>query len=211
MKRPRVLLADDHTLLLGAFRTMLDAQCDVVGTVTDGRALLDAAPRLKPDVIVLDISMPLLNGLDAGRRLKQTMPDVKLIFLTVNEDPELAAETIRIGASGYLLKRSAASELFRAIEEALAGRTYVTPQANQAVFASLREPKPRKAAGGLTFRQREILQLLAEGCSMKEVAADLNITTRTVAFHKYKLMQEQGLKTNADLIRFAIRHRIVTA
>ena len=201
--RPRVLLADDHTLLLEAFRRLLEPECDVVGAVEDGRALLDSARELRPDVVVLDISMPLLNGLDAGRQLKELLPDARLIFLTMNEDPDLVAEALRLGASGYLLKNSAASELVLAIREAMDGKTYVTPRATEGVG------RPR-LGDGLTPRQREVLQLLAEGRSMKEVAGILSVTPRTVAFHKYRLMDELGLKTNADLVQYAVRHKIVS-
>lgn len=211
MKPPRVLLADDHTLLLEAFRRLLEPQCNVVGTVADGRALLEAAQRLTPDVIVLDIAMPQLNGLDAAWQIKQTSPDVKLIFLTVNDDQDLVAEALRHGASGYLLKSSAASELVLAIKEALAERTYVTPQVRQGVFKSLRDNKMGMTSSKLTPRQREILQLLVEGRAAKEIAAALYITPRTVWFHKYKLMKDHGLKTGADLIRFAAKHHIVPA
>ena len=201
--RPRVLLADDHTLLLGAFRKLLEPECEVVGAVENGRALLDSARELRPDVVVVDISMPLLNGLDAGRQLKQLLPDARLIFLTMNEDPDLVAEALRIGASGYLLKNSAASELVLAIREAMDGKTYVTPRAAERVGHA-------RLGDGLTPRQREVLQLLAEGHSMKEVAGILNVTPRTVAFHKYRLMEELGLKTNADLVQYAVRHKIVS-
>ncbi len=210
MIRPRVLLADDHTLLLDAFRKLLEPECEVVGTVTDGRALLEVGPTLNPDIIVLDIAMPLLNGLDAGRRLRQRMPNVKLIFLTVNEDPELAAEAFRIGASGYLLKNSAASELFHAIREASKGRVYVTPLvAKEMVDTLVNGSQRRKHSRDLTSRQREVLQLLAEGRSMKQVATLMKITPRTVAFHKYRIMDELHLKTNADLIQFAIKQGLV--
>ncbi len=201
--RPRVLLADDHTLLLGAFRKLLEPECEVVGAVENGRALLDSARELRPDVVVVDISMPLLNGLDAGRQLKQLLPGARLIFLTMNEDPDLVAEALRIGASGYLLKNSAASELVLAIREAMDGKTYVTPRAAERVGHA-------RLGDGLTPRQREVLQLLAEGHSMKEVAGILNVTPRTVAFHKYRLMEELGLKTNADLVQYAVRHKIVS-
>ena len=201
--RPRVLLADDHTLLLGAFRKLLEPECEVVGAVDNGRALLDSARELRPDVVVVDISMPLLNGLDAGRQLKQLLPGARLIFLTMNEDPDLVAEALRIGASGYLLKNSAASELVLAIREAMDGKTYVTPRAAERVGHA-------RLGDGLTPRQREVLQLLAEGHSMKEVAGILNVTPRTVAFHKYRLMEELGLKTNADLVQYAVRHKIVS-
>lgn len=201
--RPRVLLADDHTLLLGAFRKLLEPECEVVGAVENGRALLDSARELRPDVVVVDISMPLLNGLDAGRQLKQMLPGARLIFLTMDEDPDLVAEALRIGASGYLLKNSAASELVLAIREAMDGKTYVTPRAAERMGHA-------RLGDGLTPRQREVLQLLAEGHSMKEVAGILNVTPRTVAFHKYRLMEELGLKTNADLVQYAVRHKIVS-
>ena len=208
--RPRVLLADDHTLLLEAFEKLLEPDFTVVGAVSDGRALLAAAAELKPDVIVLDIAMPLLNGLDAARQIKKTMPAIKLIFLTMNEDPNLASEAFRIGASGYLLKTSAASELPKAINEALCGRSYVTPHITQGMIESfIRRPGDDRDAPQLTHRQREVLQLLAEGRSMKEAAKILKITPRTVAFHKYRLMDQLHLKTNADLIQFAIKEGMI--
>ncbi len=208
--RRRVLLADDHTLLLEAFEKLLEQDFTVVGTVSDGRALLSAAAELKPDVIVLDIAMPLLNGLDAARQLKKTMPAIKLIFLTMNEDPNVASEAFRAGASGYLLKTSAASELTKAIKEALCGRSYVTPVITQGMVESfIRQPGDDWDAPKLTPRQREVLQLLAEGRSMKEAAKILNVTPRTVAFHKYRMMEQLNLKNNADLIQFALRESIV--
>ncbi len=212
MERPRVMLADDHSLLLDAFEKLLEPTCDIVGKVTDGRALLEAAPDLHPDIVVLDISMPRLNGLDAGRQLKKLMPHIKLVFLTVDEDPDLAAEAFRIGASGYLLKNSAASELFKAIHEVSRGRSYVTPLATQGVVESLtKDRRLRRAVDKLTPRQREVLQLLAEGHSMKEAAATLGITPRTIAFHKYRMMDALGLENNAELIQFAIKHHFVPA
>ncbi len=211
MRRPRVLLADDHTLLLDAFAKLLEPQCDVVGTVADGRALLAAAEELKPDVVVLDIAMPLLNGLDAGRQLKKALPDVKLIFLTMNQDPAIAAEAFRAGASGYLLKTSAGSELVKAIEEAMSGRSYVTPLITRdLVEVRMLGPKQRKGAAELTPRQREVLQLLAEGRSMKEASQILKVTARTIAFHKYRMMDRFRLKSNAELIQFAIRQGVVS-
>jgi DNA-binding NarL/FixJ family response regulator len=208
--RCRVLLADDHTLLLEAFAKMLEHDYTVVGTVSDGRALLSAAAELMPDVIILDIAMPLLNGLDAARKLKKTMPKVKLIFLTMNEDPSVANEALRAGASGYLLKTSAFSELSKAIHEALCGRFYVTPLIAQGMAdSSSWQPVDDRGIPQLTPRQREVLQLLAEGRSMKEVARILNVTPRTVAFHKYRMMKELNLQNNADLIRFALREHIV--
>ncbi len=211
MERPRVLLADDHTLLLEAFQKLIEPVCEVVGRVGDGRALLAAAVKLRPSIIVLDIHMPRLNGLDAAQQLKQMMPEVKLIFLTVNEDPNLAAEAFRVGASGYLLKSCAASELFEAIQQARHGRSYVTPLIAKGMVASLQAPTRRPASRQLTSRQREVLQLLVEGYSMKEVAALLSVAPRTVAFHKYRMMDALGLKTNAALMQFAIKHNILSA
>ena len=212
MRRPRVLLADDHRLLREAFAQLLEPGCDVVGAVADGRALLAAAQELRPDIVVLDIAMPLLNGLDAARQLKGLLPEVRLIFLTVSEDPELAAEAFRVGASGYLLKNSAASELFQAIQEVSQGRSYVTPLATQGLVGSLiREPGRASASEQLTTRQREVLQLLAEGRTMKEIAQILAITPRTVAFHKYSMMEDLGIKTSAELVQFAIKHHIVAS
>ena len=210
MRRPRVLLADDHRLIREAFAQLLEPGCDVVGAVADGRALLAAAQDLRPDIVVLDIAMPLLNGLDAARQLKALMPEVRLIFLTVSEDPDLAAEAFRAGASGYLLKNSAASELFQAIQEVSQGRSYVTPLATQGLVGSfLRESGAVSGADRLSVRQREVLQLLAEGRTMKEIARILAITPRTVAFHKYSMMEDLGIRTSAELVQFAVKHHIV--
>jgi DNA-binding NarL/FixJ family response regulator len=209
MPRPRVLLADDHVLLLGALETLLAGDCDVVGTVSDGRALIAEAETLQPDVIVLDVSMPLLNGLDAAREIKRRHPRIKLIFLTMNEDVELAAEAFRAGASGYLLKRSAASELNTAIREAVSGRAYLTPLVTGGVVSTLLRGSEAKPPKKLTPRQREVLQLLAEGRSMKQVAGVLNVTPRTVAFHKYKMMQQLQIRSTAALIQFAVREHLV--
>ncbi len=211
MKRKRVLLADDHTLLLDAFAKLIEPECDVVGKVADGRALMAAAEKLKPDVVVLDIAMPLLNGLDAGRQLKKAMPDVKLIFLTMNQDPAIATEAFRAGASGYLLKTSAGSELIKAIEEATSGRSYITPLITQDLVEEfMLGPNETKRPADLTLRQREVLQLLAEGRSMKEAARILKVAPRTIAYHKYRIMERFRLKSNAELIQFAIRHVVVS-
>jgi DNA-binding NarL/FixJ family response regulator len=204
------MLADDHTILVEAFLKLLEPNFQVVGTVSDGRALLESAQELNPDVIVADIGMPLMNGLEAGRRLKQLMPSVKLIFLTMNEDPAIAAEAMRSGASGYLLKSSAATELIRSIQLVAKGRTYITPQiarGMEKVF--INDPRPKHRAKDLTPRQREVVALLAEGKSMKEVASVLNVTPRTVAFHKYRIMADLNIRTTADLIQFAIKARIL--
>jgi DNA-binding NarL/FixJ family response regulator len=206
---PRVLLADDHALLLGAFEKLLATECEIVGQVSDGRALVAAAERLRPDVIVLDITMPNLNGLEAGRQVKQLLPSTKLVFVTMNEDPDIAAEAFRSGASGYLLKRSAAFELTMAIRQVTQGRSYVTPLVTEGLVGSLMHIDRHKPAQALTAREREVLQLLAEGRSMKEIGAVLNITPRTVAFHKYKMMEQLRVKTTAELIRYAVKHHMV--
>ncbi|HEV3062604.1 MAG TPA: response regulator transcription factor [Vicinamibacterales bacterium] len=208
MSKPRVLLADDHTMLLEAFQKLLADECDVVGAVSDGRTLVTAAATLRPDVIVVDVAMPLLNGIDATRQIKQAQPDARIIVLTMNEDPEVAAEAFRAGACGYLLKRSAASELMTAILEAMQHRSYITPLVTERLVDSLlRTPEARSRE--LTPRQREIVQLVAEGRSMKEVASILSIAPRTVAFHKYRIMEQLHLETTAELIKFAIRNHIV--
>lgn len=207
MPRPRVLLADDHRLVVEACVGLLEPACEVVGIVTDGRALLPEAIALHPDVIVLDIGMPLLNGLDAGRQIRQSMPGVKLIYLTMNEDPELAKEALALGASGFLLKTSAARELPEAIRTAMRGDTYVTSRASQRMVESFVHGQ-RSMSSELTSRQREVLQLLAEGFTMKEAAGVLRVTARTVAFHKYRVMQQFRLKSNAELIQFAIDQRL---
>ena len=209
MTRPRILMADDHVMLLDAFRALLEPQFDVVGTVTDGRMLLEEFSRLHPDVVLLDIAMPLLNGLDAGRQLKAQRKSVKLIYLTMNPDPDLAGEALRLGASGYVLKSSAAHELKQAIHEVLRGRSYITTLITRDVVGSLIQHQAGRHE--LTMRQREVLQLLAEGRSMKEVGAILNLTARTVAFHKYRMMEQLRVKTSAQLVQFAVKQGIVGA
>ena len=211
MGKPRLLLADDHTLILDAFKKLLEPEFEVVGTVTDGRALLLAAPQLRPDVAVIDLGMPLLNGIDAGRELKRLLPNIRIIVLTMSEDFDLASFALRRWASGYLLKKSAGEELVRAVREVLKGKSYVTPfVAKRLAEEFVRDPRTDRMKH-LTPRQREVLQLLAEGRTMKEAAAVLNVSTRTIAFHKYRIMEEFGLKTNSDLVRFAIKERILTA
>jgi DNA-binding NarL/FixJ family response regulator len=207
MNKPRVLLADDHTLLLEAFQKLLMDDFDVVGAVSDGRALVLAVAALRPDVVVVDVAMPLLNGIDATRQIKQAHPETRVIILTMNEDPDLAAVAFRAGASGYLLKRSAASELGTAIREVMKRRSYVTPLAAEGLVGSMMEGSDGRPS--LTVRQREIVQLLAEGRSMKEVASILNIAPRTVAFHKYRIMEQLRIRTTAELIQYAIKNHIV--
>jgi len=205
--KPRILLADDHTLVAEAFKRLLEPECEVVGTVGDGRALLRLAPQLKPDLVLVDLNMPLLNGLDASEQLKQTLPNIKIIVLTMNEDPEIAAETLKKWASGYLLKKSAGSELLKAVHEVLRGGKYITP----ALQPGLEEIALNDSESGrtLTPRQREVLQLLAEGHTMKETAAILNVAARTVAFHKYRIMQDFGLANNSELLRFAMKQKLI--
>jgi DNA-binding NarL/FixJ family response regulator len=211
MARPGVLLADDHTLVLEAFKSLLEPEFEIVGTVSDGRALLSVAPGLKPDVIVLDLGMPELNGMEAGLQLKRLLPRTKVVVLTMNEDPDVPREALRHWASGYLLKKSASSELIKAIREVLRGRSYVTPKvAQQLREGFVRDPK-QEHKKALTPRQREVLLLLAAGRTMKEAADALHVTPRTVAFHKYRIMEDFGLKTTSDLVKFAIRQRVISA
>jgi DNA-binding NarL/FixJ family response regulator len=208
--RPHVLIADDHTLVVEAFKKLLEPNFEVVGTVSNGRDLLEVAPKLKPDVVLLDLGMPLLNGQDAGERLKALLPKAKVIVLTMNEDSEIAAAAIEKWASGFLLKNSAGTELTHAIKEVLKGKSYVTPRIAQKLFDRfVRDPRTEHTKH-LTSRQREVLQLLAEGRTMKEAADVLHVTPRTIAFHKYKIMDEFGLKTNSDLLRFAMKERLIT-
>jgi DNA-binding NarL/FixJ family response regulator len=205
-------MADDHVLILEALRRMLEPEFNVVGTFADGYSVVQEAPALKPDVIILDIRMPLMNGLNAGERLKQIMPEVKLVYLTVNVDRDVAAEAFKLGASGYVLKSSAADELPHAIREAAQGRSYITPLMTTVMVDSIvDENRPARKPDQLTLRQKEVLQLLAEGRSMKEVAFMLNVTPRTVAFHKYSMMQHLRVKSSAELIQFAVRRSIVAA
>jgi DNA-binding NarL/FixJ family response regulator len=211
VKRTRVLLADDHQMLVDALKGILEPRFEVVGTVGDGRALLEAAAKLQPEIVVLDIAMPRLNGLDAARHLKRTMPNIKLIFMTMNEDPDMVGEAFRAGALGFLLKQAAALELTEAIDKIMKGGSFVTPSAARGqANISLREPKARDQVAEPTARQREVIQLLAEGRSMKEAAYVLQITKRTVAAHKYAVMELLQLKTNAELVQYAIRHRIIS-
>jgi DNA-binding NarL/FixJ family response regulator len=211
MARARILVADDHTLIVDAFKKLLEPEFEVVATVSDGRALLRTAYESKPDVAIIDLGMPLLNGADAGQELKKLLPQIKLLVVTMSEDYELAAHALKHWASGFLLKKSAGTELIKAIREILKGNSYVTPRVAQRLLEEfVRDPRPDRSRH-LTPRQREILQLLAEGRTMKEVAAILNVATRTVAFHKYRIMEEFGLKTNSDLVKLAIKEHIISA
>jgi DNA-binding NarL/FixJ family response regulator len=210
MTRSRILLADDHTLMAEALKHLLQSDFDVVGIVSDGRALLEAAENLKPELVVVDIGMPLLNGLDAAEQLKALHPDIKVIFLTQNREPRYAVEAFRRKASGYLLKDSAASELVTAIREALQGRSYVSPLIAKGMLDRALNPEPGDPGRReLTSREREVLQLLAEGKSMKEVAAVLDISPRTVEFHKYRVMELLGVKSSAELVQYAIKQGLI--
>ena len=206
MKRPRIVLADDHTLLLEAFKRLIEPEFDVVGTFGDGFSLVEGAAKLKPNVVVLDVGMPRMNGLKAGTRLKLMMPLVKLVYLTMNQDPDIAGEAFRLGASAYVLKNSAAKELLQAIRGVVRGGYYVTPLMTEGMNGSfVRNFKQRKSKYSLTLRQKEVLQLLAEGRSMKEVAFVLNVSPRTVAFHKYSIMEHLHIRSSAELIEFAMK------
>jgi DNA-binding NarL/FixJ family response regulator len=208
----RVIIADDHTLIRDALKHLLEPEFEVVGTFGDGLALVEGAPQLKPDVIVLDIGMPKMNGLNAGQRLKRLLPKAKLIFLTMNHDQDMAAEAFRIGASGYLLKNSAATELVAAIRQVARGGSYVTSLMTEEVVGSLTHHFKRlKSTNHLTRRQKEVLQLLAEGRSMKEAAFILNVSPRTVAFHKYSMMEHLQIKSSAELVQYAMNRQLVAA
>ena len=210
--RPRILIADDHKLVAELCERLLETEFDVVGIVFDGRALVRAAGELGPDVIVLDIAIPVLNGLDAGQQIKKSLPAVKLVYLTMNPDVEVAAEAFRRGAHGYLLKTCAAGELVLGVREVLRGKSYMSPALSRDTVNFLRRQGKNliQEDDRLTERQREVLQLLAEGKLMKEVADILSMSTRTVAFHKYRMMEVLGAKSNAALVRYAIRNHMVS-
>jgi len=211
--RPRILIADDHTLVAELCKRLLENDFDVVRTVADGRALVRASTELKPDVIVLDIAMPVLNGLDAGRQVKKMLPAVKLVYLTMNPDADVAAEAFARGASGYLLKTCAATEMVLAVRDVLRGKTYLSKALSRDAVDSLRWQHKDLVSEEerLTDRQREVLQLLAEGKVMKEIGGILHMTTRTVAYHKYRIMEVLGAKTNAELVKYAVRNHMVAA
>src|SRR5438093_464942 len=211
MKKYRLLMADDHMLVLEGLKRILEAEFDLVGMAENGRELLRQAEELKPDVVLVDISMPMLNGIDATRQLLKQNPHTKVIFVTMHADSDYVAEAFRAGASGYLLKRSAASELVSAIQEVMKGRYYVTPLVTREALSPLfgGTPEPRKLATTLTTRQREVLQLVAEGRSLKEIAAMFKVSAKTVEFHKSALMDKLGIHTTAELTRYAIEHGLI--
>jgi len=211
MKRPRILLADDHQMVAEGLKSLLAAEFELIGTVEDGRALVEAAKKLRPDVIVADITMPHLNGIDALARLQKHNPNVRVVFLTMHQDAVYARRALEAGASGYVLKHSAPAELVMAIRAALEGKTFITPSLTGEVLRAMKhDPKKTKdPVASLTPRQREILQLLAEGRSAKEIAAALDISPRTVEFHKYQMMESLQIQSSAELTHFAIKHGIV--
>ncbi len=213
MSKPRVLLADDHALVMEGFKKLLEEHCQVVGSVEDGRALLDAAKRLQPDIVVLDISMPKLNGLDAARRLRKMIPQPRLIFVTVHADQDYVTQAFKAGASAYLLKRSAGSELLQAIDAVKNDNYYITSLiAKDLVQAAIADTA--SGAGGqdrLPIRQREILQLVAEGLTLKEIASTLGLSPKTVEYHKAKLMEQLGLHTTAELTKYALAHGLTSS
>lgn len=213
MKRPRVIMADDHSLILAGLRKLVESDCDVVATVEDGRALIEAVLRVNPDLVLLDISMPLLNGLDAARQLAKLAPATKLIFLTMHASPTYATEAFQAGASGYLLKRSAASELQQAIRSVLNGQHYLTPLITKDVLGAVLKQRVGKrgdsSSTALTSRQREVLQLVAEGRGTKEIATILNVTVKTVEFHKTGIKRQLDLHSTAELTKYALAEGLI--
>jgi len=212
--RPRILIADDHKLMAELCQKILESEFDVVGTVGNGRELLHTAVKVKPDVVLLDIGMPVLNGLDAGKQLRNLLPTVKLVYLTMVTDPDVALEAFHRGASGFLLKTCAAAEMVSAVRAALRGNSYLSPDLKEKITPLPRRQKYKSIVpegNPLTERQREVLQLLAEGRAMKEIGDILDVSAKTVAFHKYRIMEVLGATNNAELVRYAIRNHILVA
>lgn len=211
MKKPRVLLADDHRMVAEGLRSLIEPDFELIGIVEDGRTLVDAAEKLRPDLIIADISMPLMNGIEAVRLIKKNHSEIKIIFLTMHPDITYAMSAIEAGALGYVLKHSAPTELTEAMHSALKGKTYITPLLKSPYIEGQRKASQDRAEepAYITKRQREVLQLLAEGISTKEIASILKISTRTVEYHKYQMINELGLKSVPDLVRYAVRHGIV--
>lgn len=205
--RPRVLIADDHAMFAETLRLFLEKSYTVLGTVSDGRALMSATIKLNPDLIVLDVAMPLLNGFDAARRIREQFPKLKLVFLTMHEDPNLAAAALELGSIGFVLKHSAGSELLRAIEHVLRGSTYVTPRLKADRW--LNKERAQQFFRQLNERQREVVQLCAEGHSIKEIAWQLHLSEKTVEFHKRQIMHAHNLKSNAELVLFALDQGLI--
>lgn len=206
---PRVIIADDHAVVAEGICSILQKSCDVIGIVRDGRELLIEAAKLGPDLIVLDIGMPVLNGLDAAGQLKHSLPNVKFVFLTMKDDPNLAAAALDLGKVGYVLKHSLSSELLHAVSEVLQGNAYVTPKLRSENWA-VRGVRARQVSKDLTPRQKEVLQLLAEGRPMKEVSQILNVSEKAIMFHKYRIMASFNLKNNSELVLFALKHHLIS-
>ena len=214
MKRFRVLLADDHTLLLDGIRLMIEPEFELVDSVVDGHTLVETAKRLKPDLVLLDIAMPVLNGIDAAYELHKSLPSAKLIMVTMHADADYVTEAFRAGASGYVLKRSAGSELLNAMREVLKGNHYVSPLVTRNALELLiksSKPEGKFKKSSLTPRRRQILQLVAEGRSRKDIAGILNLSVKTIEFHKAAIARELNLRTHSDYTRYAIEHGIIAA
>ena len=210
MDRPRILIADDDALGAEAFKNLIEPDYQVIRVVADGKTLVSDAVEMKPDVVLMDMGMSLVSGFDVGQELRKLVPTAKLILLATNDDPDVASKALRQWSSGYLLKKSAAVELKQAISEVLRGHSYITPGIAQRLIDELVHAPQQSRAKELTTRQRQVVQLLAEGRSMKEAAEILNIAVRTIAFHKYRIMEDFGLKTNSDLVRFAMREHLIS-
>ncbi|HEY6345207.1 MAG TPA: response regulator transcription factor [Bryobacteraceae bacterium] len=211
MTRPRVLIADDHPVFLAGLRTLLEAECEIVGVVDDGRSLVEAAGRLQPEVIVMDIGLPLLNGIDAARQMKKDFPEIKILFVTMHESPSYLRDALAAGATGYVLKTSAREELLGALRDVIRNRIHVSPGFAEEIVEEFERYPHRFASSApvLTARQREILQLVAEGRTAKEIASILRIALQTVAFHKHTIMDKLGLRTTAELTKFAIQEGLI--
>jgi DNA-binding NarL/FixJ family response regulator len=207
--RPHVMIADDHAIFAETLRLLLEKTYVVVGIVADGHSLVSEATRLKPDVVLVDVGMPLLNGLDAARRVREQAPNIKLVFLTMKDDPNLAAAALELGRIGFVLKHSAAQELLTAIERVLRNESYVTPRLRSEDWVE-RQTRVQQFSKPLTNRQRDVVQLFAEGCSIKQIAGHLNLSEKTVEFHKHHIMQSFNLKSNADLVLFAVKSGLIS-
>src|SRR5271170_824926 len=206
--RPRLLLADDHAIFSDALRVYLEKDFDIVGVVSDGRTLVDETIRIRPDVIIADVGMPLLNGLDAARRIKELAPKIKFVFLTMQDDANLAAAALELGPVAFVLKHSAGLELREAIKEVMRGHSYLTPKLKAADWVEA-NARARQFSKDMTPRQRDIVQLFAEGRQMKEIAGFLHLSEKTVEFHKHHIMVAFNLKNNADLVLFALSHGLI--
>ncbi len=207
--RPQVLIADDHVIFTDGLRLMLERRYDIVGTVADGRALITEALRLQPEVIIVDVGMPLLNGLDAAVRVREHLPKVKLVFLTMQDNPNLAAAVLELGSAAFVLKHSAGSELLLAVEKVVQGECYVTPKLRPADWA-VQKNRARQYSKHLTPRQRDIVQMCAEGRAIKEIAGHLNLSEKTVEFHKHHIMETFNLNSNADLFLLALKEGLIS-